>query len=91
MVKNSMIRPVTETIKKVADVLQRHCNYYGVNGDLRSLYEFHDYMNYMTHKMLNRCSQRGNVIYEKFQRIGDYYVKPPQLTKDVWQWVPRTV
>ena len=89
--RTRMVRPVTETMKKVAAVVRGHCNYYGGNGNLRSLYKFHDYMKYMTHKMLNRRSQRGYVTYEKFQRIWDYYVKPPRLTKNVWQWIPKTV
>ena len=89
--RNRMTRPVTETMGKVAAILRGHCNYYGVNGNLRSLYKFHDYMKYMTHKMLNRHSQRGYITYEKFQRIWDYYVVPPRLTKNIWQWIPKTV
>jgi len=69
----------------------RNCGYYGVNGNLRSLYKFHDYMMQSTRKMLNRRSQRGRVTYEKFQRIWDYYVTPPKITKDIWQWKPKTV
>ena len=42
--RTRMIRPVTETMGKVAAILRGHCNYYGVNGNLRSLYKFHDYM-----------------------------------------------
>ena len=89
--RTRMIRPVTETMEKVAAIIRGHCNYYGVNGNLRSLYKFHDYMKYMTHKMLNRRSQRGYVTYKKFQRIWDYYVTPPKITKDIWQWIPKTV
>ena len=44
-----------------------------------------------TRKMLNRRSQRGCVTYEKFQKIWDYYVTPPKITKDIWQWKPKTV
>ena len=56
-----------------------------------TLYKFHDYMKQMTHKMLNRRSQKGYVTYGKFQRIWDYYVAPPKITKDIWRWIPKTV
>ena len=89
--RTRMIRPIPETMMKVAAIIRGHCNYYGINGNLRSLYKFHDYMKQMTHKMLNRRSQKGYVTYEKFQRIWDYYVASPRLTKDIWQWIPKTV
>lgn len=89
--RTRMIRPIPETMMRVAAIIRGHCNYYGVNGNLRSLYKFHDYMKQMTHKMLNRRSQKGYVTNEKFQRVWDYYVAPPKLTKDIWQWIPKTV
>lgn len=89
--RSKMIRPIPETMEKVAAIIRGHCGYYGVNGNLRSLYKFHDYMMQSTRKMLNRRSQRGRVQYEKFQRIWDYYVTPPKITKDIWQWKPKTV
>ena len=84
------IRPVAETMEKIAAIIRGHCNYYGVNGNLRSLYKFHDYMRYLTHRMLNRRSQRGYVKEEKFRRIWDYYIASPKLTKDIWGWTPKT-
>ena len=89
--RSRMIRPIPETMEKVAAIIRGHCGYYGVNGNLRSLYKFHDYMMQMTRKMLNRRSQRGSVTYEKFRRIWDYYVAPPKITKDIWHWKPKTV
>ena len=89
--RTRMVRPIPETMMKVAAIIRGHCNYYGVNGNLRSLHKFHDYMKQMTHKMLNRRSQKGYVTYEKFQRIWDYYVASPKLTKDIWRWIPKTV
>ena len=89
--RTRMIRPVSETMTKIAAIIRGHCNYYGVNGNLRSLYKFHDYLKAMTHKMLNRRSQKGYVTYDKFHRIWDYYVAPPNITKNIWQWTPKTV
>ncbi len=88
--RTRMIRPIPETMEIVAAIIRGHCNYYGVNGNLRFLYKFHDYMKRMTHKMLNRRSQKGCVTYEKFQRIWDYHIAPPKITKDIWHWSPRT-
>jgi len=89
--RTRMTRPISETMTKIAAIIRGHCNYYGVNGNLRSLYRFHDYLKEMTHKMLNRRSQRGYVTCDKFQRIWDYYVTPPKITKNIWQWSPKTV
>ena len=89
--RSRMIRPIPETMEKVAAIIRGHCGYYGVNGNLRSLYKFHDYMMQMTRRMLNRRSQRGSLTYEKFRRIWDYYVTPPKITKDIWRWKPKTV
>ena len=88
--RTRMIRPIPETMEIVAAIIRGHCNYYGVNGNLRFLYKFHDYMKRMTHKMLNRRSQKGCVTYEKFQRIWDYHIAPPKITKDIWHWSPKT-
>ena len=89
--RSRMIRPISETMEKVAAIIRGHCGYYGVSGNLRFLYKFHDYMMQTTRKMLNRRSQRGCVTYEKFQKIWDYYVTPPKITKDIWHWKPKTV
>ena len=89
--RTRMIRPVSETMTKIAAIIRGHCNYYGINGNRRSLYKFHDYLKAMTHKMLSRRSQKGYVTYDKFHRIWDYYVAPPNITKNIWQWTPKTV
>lgn len=89
--RTRLVRPVTETMQKVASIIRGHCNYYGVNGNLNLLYKFYEYMRMMTHKMLNRRSQRGKMTYDKFQRIWNYYVERPKITKNVWQWTPKTV
>lgn len=89
--RTRLVRPVTETMQKVASIIRGHCNYYGVNGNLNSLYKFYEYMRMMTHKMLNRRSQRGKMTYDKFQRIWNYYVGRPKITKNIWQWTPKTV
>ena len=89
--QSRMNRPLPETMEKVAAIIRGHCGYYGVNGNLRSLYKFHDYMKQTTRRMLNRRSQRGCMTYEKFQRIWEYYVAPPKITKDIWHWKPKTV
>ena len=89
-VRSRMVMPVSETMERVAAVIRGHCNYYGVNGNLRSLYKFYEYMRYITHKMLNRRSQRGRVTYEKFQRIWDYHVPRPRITRNIWNWTPKT-
>lgn len=89
--KTRLIEPIDETMKIVSAIVRGHCNYYGVNGNLKALQSFHDYMEYITYKMLNRRSQKKGMTYEKFRRIWHYYVQAPRITKNIWQNTPRTV
>ena len=83
--------PVQETRTLVAAIIRGHCNYYGVNGNIEYLYKFRDYVKTAVYKMLNRRDQKGHVSWEKFRRIWKYYVAPPRITKNIWQWAPKTV
>lgn len=85
------ICPVQETMTLVAAIIRGHCNYYGVNGNIEYLHKFRDYVKIAVYKMLNRRDQKGHVSWEKFRRIWKYYVAPPRITKNIWQWAPKTV
>jgi group II intron reverse transcriptase/maturase len=85
-----LTKPVSETMKTLAAVIRGHCNYYGVNGKYRALEKFWKYLKYATYRMLNRRSQKGKLRYPKYLRIWNFYIKKPHLTKDIWNWQPKT-
>lgn len=89
--KTRLIEPIYTTMRTVSAIVRGHCNYYGVNGNLKALQNFHDYMEYITYKMLNRRSQKKGMTWDKFRRIWRYYVQAPRITKNIWQYTPKTV
>jgi hypothetical protein len=84
--KGRKTKPVGETLKLIA--LKGHSNYYGVNGNMRKIVDFWWYVKYLCYRMLNRRDQKGRVRRDKFQRIWDFYVKPPCLPVDIWNRKP---
>ena len=89
--RTRLTKPVAETMESINRALAGHFNYYGVNGNSKMLYKFWVYVKEQCYKMLNRRSQKRSMSYEAFERIWDYYVKPPRLTKDIWTWKPMLV
>jgi group II intron reverse transcriptase/maturase len=85
-----LTKPVSATMKHLAAAIRGHCNYYGVSGNFRSIQKFWKYLQETTYRMLNRRDQKGKLRYPKFMRIWDFYIKEPHLTKDIWNWQPKT-
>jgi group II intron reverse transcriptase/maturase len=90
-IKGRRTQPVAETMKRVNISLQGHFNYYGVNGNSRQIQKFWKYVKDSCYRMLNRRDQKGKFRYDKFQRVWDFYVKPPRLTVNIWNWAPKLV
>jgi group II intron reverse transcriptase/maturase len=88
--RTRLTKPVSETMRTLAAALRGHCNYYGVNGNSKFLVKFWNYVKYTTYRMLNRRDQKGKLKYPKFVRIWNYYITRPHLTKDIWNWQPKT-
>ena len=82
---------ISETMEMLSAIVRGHCNYYGVSGNFKSIEKYWKYLKYTTYRMLNRRDQKGKLCYPKFQRIWSFYVPKPQLTKDIWQWQPKTI
>ncbi len=87
----NMHKPVSETMKHIQLSLQGHCNYYGISGNFHMVENFWIYVRYTTYRTLNRRHQKRSMKWDKFQRIWDFYVKKPHLTKDIWNWKPKLV
>ena len=88
--RTRLTKPVDETMKLIAAVIRGHCNYYGVSGNYQAIYDFSEYMKYITYKMLNRRSQRKGMKWDKFKRIWQYYMRPVKITHNIWQNTPTT-
>ena len=86
-----LTEPLAETMKILAAALRGHCNYYGVNGNFRSIQNFWKYVKYSTYRMLNRRDQKGKFRYDKYLRVWNYYISEPHLTTNIWCWTPMTV
>lgn len=82
-------RPLDETMRLLNMKLRGHCNYYGVNGNYKKIAQFYQYARRTTHRMLDRRSQRGHMTSEKFKRTWKYYITPPRITKQIWNWFPK--
>jgi group II intron reverse transcriptase/maturase len=88
--RTRLTKPVSVTMQKLAVALRGHYNYYGVNGNYRFLHKFYYYVMTMTYRMLNRRDQKGKLQYPKFNRIWSFYIEAPHLTKNIWNWQPKT-
>jgi group II intron reverse transcriptase/maturase len=88
-VMGRLTEPVAETMKRIGVALRGHYNYYGVNGNIRMLQNFGNYVKYACYRMLNRRDQKGKFQYDDFDRTWRFYVKKPRLTVNIWNcWKP---
>ena len=76
--------PVKEILKRVAAVTRGHCNYYGVNGNLRDITAFWNYMKTETYHMLIRRSQRSRWTWKRFNCLWNRFVSPPRISVNIW-------
>ena len=62
--------------------LRGYYNFYGIIGNLRSLYEFYDKAKSILYKWLNRRSQRRSFNWKEFHRVLDIYgIMKPKITE----------
>ena len=87
----NMHKPIAETMKRIQQAMQGHFNYYGVNGNLTQIYKFWKYVKYSYFRVLNKRHQKKSMGYSTYLRIWNYYVIEPHLTKDIWNWEPKSV
>jgi group II intron reverse transcriptase/maturase len=89
--KTRLTKPIADTMKLIQLSLAGHFNYYGVSGNLRMIQNFWKYVRETCYRMLNRRHQKRSMKWDTFQRIWDFYVKKPCLTKDIWNWKPKLI
>ena len=65
--------------------IQGHNNYFGVNGNLRSLACLLYHAHRAWHKWLCRRSQRARLTWERFQELlRDYPLPSPRVVVPIW-------
>jgi len=74
-----------ETMQSLNRRLTGHCNYYSVNGNLRSIRKFYLYAKNRTYWMLNRRSQKNSVTWETMNKLWEEYITPPRIKVNIWQ------
>jgi group II intron reverse transcriptase/maturase len=69
--------------------LTGHFNYFGVNGNLRSLKRLVHFVERQWHKWLNRRSQRRCLTWERFQHLLEVFPLPrPTIRVQIWGRTP---
>ena len=62
-------RRLAEQAGEINQILRGHYAYFGMGGNLRTLHRLYRSCERIWRRMLSSRSQRGNVTWEKFQKI----------------------
>ena len=68
--RERMHKPIDETMKLLNLKLQGNCNYYAVNGNLKAIRSFYDYVKNRFLITMRGRSQKDRFAWEKLERIG---------------------
>ena len=64
---------------------QGHMNYFGVNGNMRSVSRLHHHVVTSWVKWLSRRSQRGKLTWDRVKLLlGRYPIPPPRIVVSIW-------
>lgn len=77
-------KPVKKTMMTLNRKLQGHCAYYSVNGNIRKVQQFYEYVKRRLIWMLRHRSQRHQMPWEKLQKIWDFYIEAPRIRVNIW-------
>ncbi len=82
--REQLIMPVETTMTTLNRKLKGHANYYGINGNYKSLANFWAYAERCMYWMICRRSQKAHVSRDKAQRIWDYFIGKPRIKVQIW-------
>jgi len=68
--------PIPEVGQWLGAVVRGHCQYYGIAGNAWAIRRFREEVNRLWHRALGRRSQKGEVKWERMQRLSE-------------RWIPR--
>lgn len=80
-----MHKPIWETLKALKLKLNGHINYYGINGNFRSIQNFFSYVNQIYYRILRRRGQKNPIKFKDFIRIwnaADF--RMPNVCVNIW-------
>jgi len=78
--------PVKEQHAALKRRVQRHFNYFGVNGNIGSLKQRVARVRRNWHKWLNRRSQRARLTWERFgDLLRDFPLPTPRIVVSIWR------
>lgn len=82
---NRLTMPVGQTLAILNRKLIGHYNYYGVNGNYRSIFKFWWYVKMRLYWTLRRRSQKHRMTIEKFEVLWARYIRRPYLPVVIWE------
>ena len=85
--KENMHTTFDKLFKTLNRKLEGHYNYYGVNGNYKSIVLFHEYIKHQLYRVLNRRHQKKSMKFSDFIKIWSHYVNKPRIMVDIWGWV----
>ena len=71
--------PIPEVGQWLGAVVRGHCQYYGIAGNARAIKRFRDEVNRLWHRALGRRSQKGQVKWERMQRLIERWIPPTRI------------
>lgn len=77
--------PVKQQHASLVQRINGHCNYFGVNGNSRSMEKLLHYARRAWHKWLSRRSQRARLSWKRFEDLLRTYPLPrPTIRVQIW-------
>ena len=87
--RNHRHQPVADQHSALTSRIRGHFNYFGVNGNIRSLRLLVRHAEKAWHKWLCRRSQRARLDWERFKDLlKDYPLPRPRIFVQIWGVVP---
>jgi group II intron reverse transcriptase/maturase len=71
--------PIPEVGHWLGSVVRGHCQYYGIAGNMRAIKRFREEANRLWHRALGRRSQKGQVKWERMQRLIERWIPPAKI------------
>ena len=83
--KEKMHEPINETMEKIIKKLRGHFNYYGINGNIKQLSNYSNYICQTYYRVLRRRGQKRPIKFEDYIRIWKHYDIPKiKIYQNIW-------
>lgn len=83
--KANMHKPIWETLQMIKVKIIGHYNYYGINGNYKSLVKYYKYVKYKYYRTLRKRGQKHPIKYKDYLRIWKASNMPlPKLCVNIW-------